>query len=643
MQNLLAELETLLAQDETLIGEDGRPIKSEVNMRATKLDPALLRLLLSNDRIRAEFFADVDGIMVFDKSRFQTFVANKEFLPDSYTAFRNTIGLTGRDGRFLKDSQDVVLAWPYKDCVLEGGMTKEDAKRDEIFWNTTLAPDDITRLFEPKVLTNFERWDAEALAAGKAKPVEVIDPDNDNLLIKGNNLLALHSLKARYAGKVKLIYIDPPYNTGDDEFRYNDNFNRSSWLTFMKSRLQTAKQILEPNGFIAIQINDIEQAYLKVLLDEVFDYCHFSTVCVKMSHLSGPKMAHKETTIPKIKEYIHIYRRKGVKSKINPQYVEVSWDDAFDRYGSFIDKHDSDDISKWSVLPLRQALAKNGLDSSDQTGQESFLIANAHCIFQTALNRGADIPAEPRNSLFLHNGKLCLNGREVLLASDKIRKFNGVDRPSSVVGDIWNDIGINNVFQEGGEGIDLRFGKKPEQLLLRLIDTFTNRGDLVCDFFAGTATTVAVAHKAGRRWLAVEQLDYIERLSKQRLKNVIAGDGTGVSGLCQWKGGGQFVYAELAEWNEAFGQRIRDAADDKALGQVTADIRTNGYWRYAVDQSLWNWDAFAALDFDARKQLLLDSLDANHLYVNLGDIDDETFGISDADKAVNKAFYEGGA
>ena len=141
----------------------------------------------------------------------------------------------------------MVLAWPYKDCVLEGGMTKEDRGRTEMFWNTTLAPDDITRLFEPKVLTGWERWDGEAVAAGKPKPVERVS-DGDNLLIKGNNLLALHALKVRFAGKVKLIYIDPPYNTGSDGFRYNDRFNHSAWLTFMRNRLEVAQALLRRDG-----------------------------------------------------------------------------------------------------------------------------------------------------------------------------------------------------------------------------------------------------------------------------------------------------------------------------------------------------------------------------------------------------------
>ena len=176
-------------------------------------------------------------------------------MPDSYTAFKNKIGLTA-DKRYLAKSKEVVLSWPYKDCVLEGGQEKEDEKRKEIFHNEVLAPDEIDRLLEPKVFTNFKRINAKG-----EHEVSEIKP-TDNLIIKGNNLLVLHSLKKRFAGKVKLIYIDPPYNTGNDEFKYNDSFNHSTWLTFMKNRLEIAKELLREDGVIFVQCDDNEQAYL---------------------------------------------------------------------------------------------------------------------------------------------------------------------------------------------------------------------------------------------------------------------------------------------------------------------------------------------------------------------------------------------
>lgn len=196
-QNLVAELIDLLSSDDRLVSE-GKLVKNKVIELALAIDSSLIRLLLSSEGIRRHFFQDVGGILVFDKIRFEQFVSNKAFLPDSYTAFKNKIGLTA-EGSYLTDSKEVVLAWPYKDCVLEGGQTKEDAKRDEVFWNETLAPDQIDRLLAPKVLTNFKRYDKD----GEHK-ITSINRD-DNLIIKGNNLLALHTLKRTYAGQVKLF------------------------------------------------------------------------------------------------------------------------------------------------------------------------------------------------------------------------------------------------------------------------------------------------------------------------------------------------------------------------------------------------------------------------------------------------------
>ena len=198
----------------------------------------------------------------------------KQFLPDSYTAFKNKIGLTV-DDEFISEKKDVVLSWPYKDCVLEGGMTKEDQNRDEIFWNETLAPDEISRLLEPKVFTNAKKIDKDGEHNFDGFRTDINGDIKDNLIIKGNNLLALHSLKKRFEGKVKLIYIDPPYNTGNDSFRYNDDFNHSSWLTFMKNRLKIAKELLSNDGSIYIQIDHNESHYLKVLMDEIFERQYF--------------------------------------------------------------------------------------------------------------------------------------------------------------------------------------------------------------------------------------------------------------------------------------------------------------------------------------------------------------------------------
>ena len=639
MQNLLADLTELLQEEPEFIA-DGAILKNAVIEAALSIEPRLLNLLMKSELIKQHFFKEVADVLVFDKVKFHDFVSNKVFLPDSYTAFKNRIGLAEHRDKYLSESRDVVLVWPYKDCVLEGGMTKEEGGLDEVFWNTTLAPDDITRLFEPKILTNWERWDTEAVAKGKAKPVGEITQE-ENLLIKGNNLLALHSLKARYANRVKLIYVDPPYNTGNDSFQYNDRFNHSAWLTFMRNRLEVAKELLTQDGWIVVQINDNEQAYLKVLMDEVFSHNYQATIAVKMSHLSGPKMAHKERKIPKTMEYLHVYSATASKIKIRPQYVKTSWDDAFGRYKSFIVKPESNpnNVSKWTVIPLSKAIKEAGVDQSDPVALRDFQMSHVDCIFQTAVNKSKDYPNKPRGRFLEIDGVLVFNGREVELASNKIREIDGVAEPTTIVGDIWMDIGINNVFQEGGEGIYLRNGKKPEMLLERIIKTFTDTGDLVLDFFVGTGTTAAVAHKLNRRWLAVEQLDYIRELTIPRLKNVVEGEQSGISRVANWHGGGSFVLAELAESNSVFTERIGLATDMADIQSIFAEIQATGYLRYSLDLSEFNTEDLATLSLEDAKRVLMDCLDINHLYINIGSLGDADFNISKQDVEATRSFY----
>ncbi len=267
MQNLLNDLTELLSKDERL-SADGKLLKNKVIELALAMDASLIKLLLKNEKIKKHFFTEVDGVIVFDKIKFQKFVSNKEFLPDSYTAFKNKIGLVNENGDYLSESREVVLAWPYKDCVLEGGQTKEDQKRDEIFWNETLAPDEIDRLLQPKVLTNFALYDSKGkhnITINKKDDLEI-----GNIVIRGNNLLSLMTLHKRFAGKIKLIYIDPPYNTENDSFKYNDKFTHSTWLSFMKNRLEVARKLLSEDGSIYIQLDYNEVHYYKILMDEIF-------------------------------------------------------------------------------------------------------------------------------------------------------------------------------------------------------------------------------------------------------------------------------------------------------------------------------------------------------------------------------------
>lgn len=639
MQNLYADLEFLLKEDASLVDEHGKLNKNVLITRAANMDESLLARLMSSDAIRRQFFRQIGETLVFDKARFQEFIANKAFLPDSYTAFRNKIGLTS-GGKLLSASEDVVLAWPYKDCVLEGGMTKEDVKRDEVFWNTTLGPDDITRLFEPKALTGFERWDAEAVAAGKPKPVGGIDPDKDNLLIKGNNLLALHSLKQRYAGKVKLIYIDPPYNTENEGFGYNDRFEHSAWLTFMKSRLEVAKALLSTTGVIFVNLDSREAHYCKVLMDEIFGRDRF-VLDVAWQRRDGPP---NDKRIGSIHDHTLIYS-KGVARKENSEastslFPMGRTEKADAEYREYQEPFGVDERG-----PFRKVDSTGNAKGGRYVESLTYGVQNPFTGETVYPRKGRCWVYEESEMKRLIADRRYFWGKDGRAGTPMRKLFKSEATRGMTAPSIWDNVGFN---QHAARELELIFGEKaafdtpkPEGLIERLIEISTQPNDLVLDFFLGSGTTAAVAHKMGRRWIGIDQMGYVEGVTMTRLKKVIEGEQGGVSKAHGWQGGGSFVYFELAEANEAFAVRIRKANSDGVLAAVAADLQKKGWWRYKVDQSLWDWDEWAALPFDARKQVLLDSLDANHLYVNYGDIDDADSGLSAGDIAVTKAFYEG--
>ena len=297
-ENIFTYTEHLLSSEKSFCSSDGKLLRSAVIEAAEKMSPDLLSALISNEKTKAAYFVAVNGTLVFDKVRFCRILQNKSFLPDSYTMYKNKIALVDSAGTFISAKNDVELVFPHKDCILEGGQTKEEKGRKEIFYNETLAPDQVTHLLNPKAFCNAKKY-----ALGKNMVVEPVEAttitDTDNLIIKGNNLLALASLLERYAGKVKCIYIDPPYNTGNDEFNYNDNFNHSSWLVFMKNRLELAKKLLKDDGVIFVSLDDKENHYCKVLMDGIFgrenfiaDICHKARGSISNDKIISPNHNH---------------------------------------------------------------------------------------------------------------------------------------------------------------------------------------------------------------------------------------------------------------------------------------------------------------------------------------------------------------
>ena len=664
------ELEQLLAQDDTFMVE-GVLNKNKLAEFARQYNPELLNILMSNDKISKYFFSTLDtGVLVFKKDVFLQFLNNKEFLPDSFTAYKTKIGLATGD-KYLSENQEVVLNFPYKDCVLEGGQTKDDAKRQEIFFNETLAPTEINRLLDDKVLTNFKRFDETGeTAVGDLK-------ETDNLIIKGNNLIALHSLKKRFAGKVKLIYIDPPYNTGNDSFNYNDSFNHSTWLTFMKNRLVVARELLSEDGLIWVQTDDGEVNYLGVLLDEIFgreNSINIVTVKTKIGGVSGSSEGKslKDTTefiqvYAKNKEFIDlkpIFAMTPVWEYIQTEYIEAgkSWKYTsvlLDLGEKVLIKTDNVNGRTYYHYPnaktcsVKQYANENGLTEEEvynSIPKKIFQSTNAQSSVRTTLIRETEniqtgfvsvsyIPVKGKNQgelteIFYTNTK-----RMVMFLSDMLTEDSeGNLLYKEKLTTLWDNIQYNNLSKEGL--VDFPNGKKPEKLLQNIIEMSTEESDIILDFFGGSGSTAATAHKLNRQYISIEQMD--EQLDKiiERLKNVSSGkDDKGISKDVNWSGGGSFVYAELKNDAQDFKNAILEATSMAELLELFETAKKSSFLSYRIDPKRLKTAEFEKLSLAEQKQILSEIIDNNNLYVNYADMDDSDYGISVEDKKLNHTFY----
>ena len=582
---LYTTLEQQLKKEPNFVTDNGELKKWVVLNKAQNFDEELIGLLLDNADLKEKFFVNVKGTLVFNQNLFVQFLEQKNYLNDSYTQYKNKVGLT-IDGKYLKQRNEVALVWPFKDCILEGGQSREEDKREEIFFNEILAQDEITQLLEPKVLTNAKRIDKDG-----EKPLDQFNRNDkgtitDNLIIKGNNLLALHTLKKEFAGKVKLIYIDPPYNTGNDGFNYNDSFNHSSWLTFMKNRLEVARDLLSNDGSIYVNIDYNEAHYLKILMDEVFGRENFrSEIIWRMGFLSGYKTAAKKF----IRNHDTIlFYSKSENYLFNKIYIENK-----------------------DFAPL---LTNSEIKSAFKEFNFPENKINDFAFFINHKNRGERYPLEDTWNC------------------NKWDKLNSIAIDSSV-----------SRVEETMELDNKNFkGQKPESLIERIIRTSTNENDIVLDYHLGSGTTCAVAHKMGRQYIGIEQMDYIETIAVERLKKVIAGDQSGISKSVNWQGGGEFVYFELKKYNQTFIEQIEVAKDTETLLQIWEQMKAKSFLNYNVDikKQEEHIEVFKTLTLKEQKQHLCEILDKNQLYVNLSSLNDADFACTEEEKRLNRDFYK---
>ncbi|MBD3203715.1 site-specific DNA-methyltransferase [Candidatus Woesearchaeota archaeon] len=656
------KLINLLKKDKRFVDDAGELLKNAVVSQASNYDKNLVKLLLENSEIKKKFFDEVEDHWIFKINSFIDYISDKNFLANSYTRFRNKIGLN-IDGKFLRERGEVSLVWPYKDCVLEGGQTKEEEKRKEIFFNEILAQDEIDKLLDPKVLINWKRHTIKG-----EKTVSKIKRDKngtikENIFIKGNNLIALRVLETQFRGKVKLIYIDPPYNTGGDAFRYNDNFNHSSWLTFMKNRLEIGKKLLRNDGVIFVHCDSNEQAYLKVLMDEIFKRDNFIDIITLVNNPRGRDYGG----IANMHEFINVYSKTNEyklfdlldENKTFPYKDEKGGFEIRElrnRNIKFNDKNRPNLFYTFYLNPKNRD--ENGfyeISLEKKEGWIEVLPAKSQGV-QTVWRWGKE---KSRNNLNLNICGKAMKEKGRYQIVEKYREKTRMARS------VWWDKEVNsergtlhlkNLFK--GKIFD---NPKPEETLKRIIEMSSeDENDIILDFFAGSGTTAAVAHKMNRQWITVEQMDYAKTIPVERLKKVIGTeikkedgmfkeiecDRGGISKSVKWKGGGDFIYFELMKYNEAYIDKIKESSSQKELIEIWQDISENSFLNWYVNPEL---PEEAIKEFreigksengeEKQKKLLVELLNKNQLYVNLSEINDKDFSVSEKDKKLNQSFY----
>lgn len=551
------------------------------------------------------------------------------FNKGSYTEYSNKIGLySNSDHSFISSASDVVLNFPYKDCVLMGGMTKEDVKRDERFLNAKIDRRDIDTLFEPKVLTDFKYVDQSGERALTANDnVEFFDEDGElkqNLLIKGNNLIALHTLRQRLAGKVKLIYIDPPYNTGNDGFSYNDQFNHSSWLTFMENRLRIARELLADDGTMWISIDAGESHYLKVLCDEVFGRDNYIDEVIWQRSFAPINL---KKTLSRSHDVVLVYA-KNYDSNFELNKLPRS-DEANSRYKN----PDNDPRGPWTSgdLSVGPVINEKVYPIKTPSGRVVYP-PNGYCWRLT----------KERFNEYAQDNRIWFGDRGD--NTPRIKRFLSEVKDGVTATTLWlrDEVGDS---QEGKREIKTLFPEgevfgtpKQERLLQRIITLGSNKGDIVLDFTVGSGTTAAVAQKMGRRWIGIEQMDYIETIAKERLKKVIAGEQGGISKSVNWQGGGSFVYLELKKYNEDYKERIVAAETAAELDAIRDDMLRNAFLKFWVNRKDLKRD-WRDEEINERKVDLINMLDENQLYLNYADMNDAKYSVTADEKALTNRFY----
>lgn len=641
---LFDELKKVLVsfEDKYFIGDELNRSKVSNDLRA--YDEALLAKLFEIDFIKKNYIKEVAGQKLFQIDQLEEAILYDDYWDTSYTKYENRVGLTS-NGKFIEDNQDVVLDFPFKDGVLTASMTKEDKENgyDDAFLNEVIEKDEIDRLFDKKILANVKRYGHSGAEQSRAINNEIVsfDKEKDNLIIKGNNLLALHTIQEIYSQSLDCIYIDPPYNvpSSNNSFTYNNKFNHSTWLTFMKNRLDVSKTLLrKEDGVLIVAIDENEVNYLGVLLDEIFNECekHLITVVHNPRGVQGTNFSYNN-------EFLYFVFPKGKKLIENRRLSEdeISLSN-LRNWGGESKRGDG----KNTFFPI---LVKDGdivgfgdVSKDDFHPKQTEVIDGVSFIYpidpkgiERKWRYARQTIEEIKDMLF---PKLKNDGSYEIMIGKNFGQYKTVWQSNLYDSSVHGKQLLNKLVPNA----PFSFPKSVYAVKDALYAVVKNRKNAkILDFFGGSGTTahaVQMLNKednGNRVFITIEQMDYINTVLVPRLE-----------ALDEKKKNDGFIYAEMLSKNMGYLQDVISAKDLYKLKSVYdrmlsgTDTNEPADILFRADLSKIDWKQ----GFEENKRLLVKLLDKNGLYYNYSEIDDQNVRefLSDRDYQFNQSFYEAG-
>lgn len=613
--------------------------KSKIIQDLDNYNSSLIKAFIVNETIKKYFTIEIENNTIFKVNNLIELFENNEYWKDSYTRYSKKIGLTV-DGEFINESNDVVLDFPYKDTVLKASMSKEDTDKndlrpDEPFLNEIIAKEEIDVLLDKKILVNAKKFNHKDGSESR-----VTEYNDENLLIKGNNLISLHTISHKFSNYFDVIYIDPPYNvkSSNNTFVYNNNFSHASWLTFMKNRLEIAQSLLKQNeGVLIIAIDENEVNYLGVLIDELFiNYeSHLITVVHNPRGIQGTNFSYTH-------EYLYFVFPKG-KKLIQDRILEDNeislsnlrnWGGESERgdgkntfFSIQININTNEVIGFGDVLP--SDVHPNQTEIQDE-------IAFVYPIDSNGIERKWRYARQTIEGIkeMLYPIKKSNNHYEVMIGKN-FGQYKTVWQSPRYDASIHG----KQLLKKLVPSADFSFPKSVYAVYDALYAVIKNKKDAkVLDFFSGSGTTahaVQMLNKrddGNRKYIMIEQMPYIKTT---QIKRLLAED--------EAKKNDDFIYVELMEKNRGFIKSIQNAQSWNEIYNVFSFMLEEAEIDFRADLEEIK-ETLYSLTLIEQKRLLIQIIDKNQLYYNYSEIDDENVKdlINNEDYQFNNSFYEKG-